>query len=468
MSTSPPAHRRSRRPFYVALGVAAAAGLTFTTVGLAGQGGDNSANAASSSAVPQSKAHAPQYADDLNGDGHFDEVFTSKTGTDTQDGDPYLGIVYGSKSGPDPDKRVLFSQKDLGIPDGAGPGLPSDSRPTSGDLDGDGHPDLIVGPDATVVWGGAKGPQKNSPISKIQLPHDHHGDNPAYQNQPLTGDFDGDGHIDLADVRTSKDGMHVKIAVLHGPFTRDGKPARSSERSNPLANDSIDEIGHLSTGDANGDKATDLVVHEVSDDEDSSSVLLTGGAKTDTGLSDEARKLPEGNEVTFGDFDGDKRQDMVVGNSGIPNDEDPDPKHVPGWIDVFYGKDPGTAHRIKGSKKGDGFGIGLTPADVDGDGHDDLAVELGTDFSAYHAAVQVLHGSAKGLGSKPWHSTKRAAPVPKDNFDAQLYHAADVNGDGKDEIGLVDCMYIDPKVGFWYTHGTKNDVAKFSTAKFKP
>lgn len=62
------------------------------------------------------------------------------------------------------------------------------------DLNGDGHPDLVASGEASVVWGGANGPQKDSPISKIKKPKAYDGGPyPNYRRQPVTGDFDGDG-----------------------------------------------------------------------------------------------------------------------------------------------------------------------------------------------------------------------------------------------------------------------------------
>ncbi|MEK8173722.1 VCBS repeat-containing protein [Streptomyces sp. M19] len=223
---------------------------------------------------------------DLNGDGYSDVVFT--TTYRAADEDRFLlAVVYGGKDGPDPDNRVLYTAKDLGMDKEPQP-TELDDETTVADLDGDGHLDIVVGGSAAVVWGGPDGPRPDSEIGGIKLPH---ASAYAYEQQPLAGDFDGDGHADLITHRTdSADGeVHSPLVVLHGPFERDGSAAATAERPNPRADGTVDQIGWLTTGDSDGDKATDVVVHDVSDDEDSSSTLLTGGADTDTGLSDSDR-----------------------------------------------------------------------------------------------------------------------------------------------------------------------------------
>lgn len=449
-------HRSRRRLRRTALGVVVAIACS-----ACGPGTSNGAARSSATPLPKSSTSADaQEVSDLNGDGHRDVAFSSTAGT-SDDGENYLAVVYGSKNGPNPKDRALFSAKKLGL---TAQSLyqPYVSQPATGDLDGDGHPDVVAGSTAAVVWGGEKGPRPDSPTGKIQLP----GKSKEYTQQPLAGDFDGDGHTDLATYRDiPKDGdTKAQLVVLHGPFTRDGKPTRTTYRSNPVGNDKINEIGWLTTGNADGGRATDLVVHRL-DEEDTTSVLLAGGAKTDTGLSDKARHLPEGNQVVFGDFDGDGRQDTAVGNSGIPNDEDPDPKRNKGWVKVYYGKDPKTAHRITGGKVNQGFGVRLAPGDVDGDGKDDLAVQL-SDSTGSHAKIQVLHGSADGLGSKPWRSTSRAAKG--DPFTGEVLEAHDYTGDRKDEIAVVDSLYQDPKSHWWFTRGTDSDKAAFTTRGFTP
>jgi hypothetical protein len=100
---------------------------------------------------------------------------------------------------------------------------------------------------------------------------------------------------------------------------------------------------------------------------------------------------------------------------------------------------------------------------MDGDGKDDLAVQL-SNFYGSGAKLQVLHGGAKGLDSKPWRSTSRK--VPGDAWAGEIFDARDYDHDKRDEIAVVDSLYIDPKSHWWFTEGTAKNDAAFTTAGF--
>ncbi|RAJ71566.1 VCBS repeat protein [Streptomyces sp. Amel2xB2] len=452
-TNSPPPQGRSRRLHLAVVTVAAATGLAVTAFGLGWDGSSSEANATPTARTSAGKA--AQADADLNGDGFADVVFTS-----AEDGGPdpsgrFLAVVYGTKNGPDPDKRAVFTDKDLGVPADEELDAPYADQPAVADLDDDGNPDILFGASGRVLWGTPDGPQPGKQ-GKVELPDA--GKEYASSAQPVTGDFDGDGHVDLATYDIADDGQSNAIAVLNGPFKRDGSPAATAVRDNPMGDEAF-----LTSGDANGDKAADLVVHAVGDDEDADSTLLTGGAGTDTGLSEKDTRLPEGNQVVFGDFDGDGRRDIAVGNSGIANDEDPDGKKVKGWVDVLYGKDPGKPEKIEGGAPGEGFGVRLATADADGDGVDDLAVQLSA-FIPPTSKIQVLHGSSKGLGSKPWRSTKRT--TSDKHYAPELLGAGNYDADGNSEIVLVKSPYLDPKSHWWFTEGTDENDAAFTTTDF--
>ncbi|WP_314173939.1 FG-GAP repeat domain-containing protein [Streptomyces winkii] len=451
-NTQPP-QGRSRRLHFAVLTVAAVTGLAATAFGLGWDGSSSEANATPPARTSAGKA--AQENADLDGDGFADVVFTSAKGDGPDYSGRFLAVVYGTEKGPDPEKRAVFTDKDLGVPDDEELDAPYAEQPTVADLDEDGNPDVLFGAAGRVLWGSPKGPQPGKP-GRVKLPDA--GKETASSAQPVAGDFNGDGHEDLATYDYSDDGQTTSLAVLHGPFKRDGSPAATASHKNPIG-----EEAFLTPGDANGDKATDLVVHAVGDDEDADSTLLTGGADTETGLSEKDTRLPEGNQVVFGDFDGDQRRDIAVGNSGIPNDEDPDGKKVKGWVDVLYGKDPGKPVRIKGGAVGEGFGVRLATADADGDGVDDLAVQL-SDFIPSKAKIQVLHGSSDGLGSKPWRSTKRT--TSDRHYAPEILGAGNYDADKNSEIILVKSPYLDPKSHWWFTEGTDKNDAAFTTTDF--
>lgn len=121
----------------------------------------------------------------------------------------YVAVVYGTKSGLDTSKRQIISQATAGIPGTPETGDYFGDRLTSGDFDGDGYTDLVVGVHSeqigstdsigalTVLWGGATGIKSGTDIASPL---------PRYRNELgwviAAGDFDGDGHTDLAAATT--------------------------------------------------------------------------------------------------------------------------------------------------------------------------------------------------------------------------------------------------------------------------
>jgi len=468
---------RSRRT-YAALGLAVVAVVAVAAtaaVGLAGSGTSRPVGPTTHA----KKQHAPANAADLDGDGHPDEVFTSNRGPVHTSRRPYLAVAYGTGKGPDGEDRAVFPGKRLGL---RPQDTTDDPRPATADLDGDGHPEVVAGPGARVVWGGPHGPRRGSPVGRVRLPRDFG----SYQQAPVAGDFDGDGHMDLATFTVHGRNLERPgaIVVLHGPFRRTGSrggardavPARTTERKPPEVGHAPVVLGSLSAGDAEGDQATDLVAREEGDnsppdEEAKATFLFPGGAKsggqTGGGLG-RPRRLPASNDVAFGDFDGDGRRDIAVGNSGTVQPDEEMHHDVQGSITVYYGRHPHTAHRIEGGPRSGGFGRRLRAADVDGDGRDDLAVDI-TGIWGGGKGVQVLHGAAEGLGSTPWHHTfrsSRAAGDPDNAENGMLYDARDYDGDGKDELAVTDNRWQGPKIAWWFTDGTAHDDSAFTTTRF--
>ncbi|GAA3225435.1 VCBS repeat-containing protein [Streptomyces thermocoprophilus] len=153
--------------------------------------------------------------------------------------DAGIGIVYGSADGLTPGARRLISpQRQAARVDGQAPAL-FDAE-DSCDLDGDGFTDLIVTTDPPydgqgrppvplqVLFGSPDGLTGTAVV--LDVP-----DRARYGNdwpdQPVCGDFDGDGAEDL--VLHASEG---RLSFLRGPFTREGSPpTRRCRRSRPRA-----------------------------------------------------------------------------------------------------------------------------------------------------------------------------------------------------------------------------------------
>ncbi|MFF1958029.1 FG-GAP-like repeat-containing protein [Streptomyces sp. NPDC058220] len=391
---------------------------------------------------------------DFNGDGYRDVAIAAPTGkVDGKTGAGYVAVVYGTKSGLDASKRTLISQATAGIP-----GVPEASdyfgdRLTTGDLDGDGYTDLVVGVHAerigstdsfgtiTVVWGGASGL-----ASAVDLAAPL----PEYRNEfgwdVATGDFDGDGRTDLAAVNLA----FPELNIFKGPVSRAGKAAGL------VGIDTWDETGinadKIIAGNVNGDGATDLLVmgqQESGGAYATRGVLYKGGT---TGLK-ASGKVAGGYAATIGDVDKDGYGDIVTGN--FMEKSATEPNGGPGGaVTVTYGSAAGLSTRtpvritqdtasVPGSaEKGDQFGWSLSAGDTNGDGYADVAVgvsgeALGSKTAA--GTVTVLRGSAKGLtGTGSVSYSQDTAGVPgtaeaRDQFGGSV-KLTDSNKDGRAEL----------------------------------
>ncbi|WP_436738176.1 FG-GAP repeat domain-containing protein [Streptomyces sp. BBFR102] len=380
--------------------------------------------------------HAP----DLDGDGFGELVHEGSQ--DPEDFD--VVIVPGSARGPVADRATVLDRDDLGVPD-AIQAVDDAWRPTVADLDGDGHLDLVVSGAARVVWGGPDGPRADGPRGHVPLP-----DGP-YHSAPVAGDFDGDGHTDLVAFRPSPE--KTELVVFKGPFARSGAPAATVGLPTPV--DKAVSPRFL-VGDADGDRGADLAVYDSPYDPPQ---LLTGGADTPSGLSAEPEPLPEGESIAFGDFDGDGLRDVAVGRSFVDPYDEVETPDLRGQVRIAYGKEPGAWVTVEGGGPREGFGTLLEAGDLDGDGCDDLAVQLTRKKEEGDARFEVLHGgSTYGLASEPWRTFRRTVTQPAGpvddcsavcSVDASLFAGADWNADGRTELALNGAGR------WWFTDGTR-------------
>lgn len=201
--------------------------------------GEPTTAAASRTPAPGKGSKDP---DDINGDGHRDLVvpITVDSGALYGTLDERVGVVYGSARGLDASTHTVYRRGDLGLP---APGKQmsatkdavSTADLTTADLDGDGFPDVITTVPGTMTsdnnitaprtlpyisWGGPGGPTAKTSATPVQLPQSA---TKLGVQSVVRGDFDGDGHHDLAGFAYNQSSM----VVMYGPFTRSGAPART-------------------------------------------------------------------------------------------------------------------------------------------------------------------------------------------------------------------------------------------------
>ncbi|WP_446040071.1 FG-GAP-like repeat-containing protein [Streptomyces sp. SID1121] len=355
---------------------------------------------------------------DFDGDGYPDVAIAAPGGTvNGQAGAGYLAVVYGMADGPDGVKRQIISQDRYAIPGTSETGDGFGTNLTAADLDGDGYTDLIVGtpgedigstPDVglhTVLWGGVGGLATAANIGEGRA-------------ETRAGDFDGDGHLDLA----------TAYQTRYGPFTRDGGAARTG----PLVDVDV-PVYAMEAGDVDGDGTTDLVVSSGSEDSGGGGAVPPPRLRLFKGTANglvagEFIASPDTasvDSIALGDVDGDGRQDVVFGRPTAAGG---------GLVGVVRGTATGLAARatligqdtadVPGTgESGDRFGTDVSVGDVTGDGYADVVAGVpGEDLGAVTDAgnFTVLRGSAAGVtgtGAQSFSQDTAGVPGAAENGD---------------------------------------------------
>lgn len=368
---------------------------------------------------------------DFNGDGYRDLAVGNPAATVSGKLDAGAVVVlYGSATGPDRTRRAVFHQATAGVP-----GVPEDGdrfghSMVFDDFDGDGYSDLLVGAPReniggdvdrgtlTMLWGGPDGLSGSAFVRVANLPDT----GCALAEGLYAGDPDGDG---VPDVSVAG---RCRLFHLRGPFTRDGAPLR--QQRDPLFGTNRGGV----YGNVDADPEDERIVFSglVSDNPGGRIYVddWTGDGFAHTRLTDAGGLTGE-----IGDVDGDGYGDLVTGFPQEAREGYPWP--AGGSVDVWFGgpdgidpaQRPQRVHQntagVPGvGEIGDGFGGSVTVADMDDDGHADVAVGVaGEDFGGVYGAgtVTLLRGSADGLtatGARLLHQNTAGVPGTPEKYDA--------------------------------------------------
>ncbi|WP_419992728.1 FG-GAP repeat domain-containing protein [Streptomyces boninensis] len=435
-------------------------------------------------------------ADDFNGDGFADLVSGAPGGTVSgKAGAGYVAVTYGSADGIDPADKTLVSRSTSGVPGSATAKERFGQTFAKGDLDGDGHSDLVIGTadggaGAVVLWGSADGLTGGTAL-------------PGFERAPQVGDFDADGKADLALFGAAEvagdDPVKQPANLWKGPISRDGKPTKKLDFLDPSewwgydddgagcadTDSCIDGPDSISgpvlpkaVGDVNGDKHDDIAVWTYDGDGVWGNHVLLGGAKgfTNSAALEDFAASGDESSVDLGDIDADGFDDVVLGSG-----------QGGGKVTVVHGSADGPSDRKQtfdqtlpgfygAQESGDRVGSCIAVEDVTGDGHADVAVGIaGEDFSglADAGSVALLHGSAKGVvgeGSKNVHQNTAGVPGVAEKGDkfGESCELLDINGDGHRDLAAAAVAENASAGAVWALRGSAAGLTTDDATSFAP
>ncbi|MCB9762487.1 MAG: FG-GAP repeat protein [Alphaproteobacteria bacterium] len=356
-----------------------------------------------------------------------------------------IAVLYGTSFGVGSQRDELWDQDTSGVQEVAEEEDAFGSALAVGDIDGDDIADIVIGvpgedSDAGIVhvlFGSASGVTATGDELLQPGLNGFNGNSEAddlFGQSVTLGDFNGDGFGDLAigapgeDTNGDEDHgwVHIIYGSASGMDTTTDHVIHQDTAGVQDSNEPFDRFGTaLATGDINGDGFGDLLVSAPDEDLGSvnncgqvhlffgsaSGIVTTGNEvwnQDSTGVSNTAEASDHfGLALATGDFDGDGRDDVVI---GVP-DEDLGSSTNTGLVHAIRGTASGLStvdqQVLKQSNLSAGgtnvpfafFGETLAVGDFDDDGYDDIAIgaPFFDDGSASSAgAVYIVYGSSTG------------------------------------------------------------------------
>jgi hypothetical protein len=423
--------------------------------------------------------HAVSIAGDVNGDGYADVVIGAPDYDDVQADRGAAYVYHGGESGlttGPADWTVTGNQENdhFGY-----------SVSTAGDVNGDGHADVVIGaPDyddiqanrgAAYVYHGGESGLTTDPAdwtAEGGQAGDHFGTTVS-----TAGDVNGDGYSDVIVGAPDYDVAGPtaltdagRAYVYHG-----GESGLTTDPADWTAEGGQADA-HLGTavstaGDANGDGYADVVIgvpdyDATQPDEGAAFVYQGSSTGLTTGLADWTAH-PTGQAYAHfgtaisiaGDVNSDSYADIIV---GAPDYDATQPDE--GAAFVYQGSSTGlttgsadwTAHPTGHDHARFGCSVSIA-GDVNGDGHSDLAVGA-SGYDHEHTdegGAFVYHGSPDGLAAPPsWSTTSKQNGAL---LGWSVSTAGDVDGDGYADVIVGAPRYdhgqTEEGVAFLYTGG---------------
>lgn len=343
----------------------------------------------------------------------------------------------------------------------------------TGDINGDGYIDLVVGADqssdgfafsgaAYVVYGQADTLSLTSLSSGVEFTGEA-----AYDYAGIgvaTGDINGDGYDDVVVAAHGNDDGAVgagAVYVIYGQAANltSGSLSTQVEFTGEVAEDSAGRS--VATGDFNGDGFADILIGAFSNDDAASgagaayvvygqaTTLSSGSLSTKVEFTGEVGGDLAGVSVATGDINGDNYDDLLVG--AHLND---DSASNAGALYLVYGQATtlssaslSTAVEFKGEVATDLFGYASATGDVNGDGYDDILVGAyaNDDGGSSAGAAYLIYGQASILASNA--TAVEFTGEASTDFAGYAVALGDVTGDGYADLIIAASSNDDGAVG---------------------
>ncbi|MEV4672352.1 FG-GAP-like repeat-containing protein [Actinomadura geliboluensis] len=429
-------------------------------------------------AVITPAAHAAQLApaptSDFDHDGYQDLVSGAPAGTANGQAEAgAVSIVHGASGGITTTRAVVLNQESPNVSGGSEPGDAFGTAIATGDMNGDGHADLVVSepgedldatPDAGALilfYGSSTG---FTTTVWMGLAADVRGPGDRFGEAVSIGDFNGNGTNDLAALTASGivQPYYDGATTITAAEAQDEEPSgarlrpgtrgryRTSSPATATARSASGTVTRSAAADINGDGYTDLAITYLGTDGRTTLVTIPGSAAgLDYGT---LTAIPGGGRaLAVGDLDNDGYADIVAGQ---PVASDNATGIIGGAVTAYYGGPSGisttsrrttitqdTANVPGTSTSGDDLGAAVAAADVNGDGYDDVYAGIphkditNTAAQTDAGTAVLLYGSAAGLtgnGSILIHQDLGQVPGGAETGDqfGSAVALADTNNDG--------------------------------------
>jgi hypothetical protein len=370
---------------------------------------------------------------DANGDG-FGDVAVGDT--DHFEPTQHVYVHHGGPAGPSPSPSAVLSAAAPVIGYAA-------SLASAGDVDGDGFADLLVGSSqegAVYVYRGGPSGFAEPPSSVLSGPA-----NSSFGAAVSgTGDVDGDGYADVivgAPLRAAPAGSMVQGAAFLYYGGPGGPSASRSVELGPRPGSDAQTFGTFvsTAGDVDGDGLADVAVWGGIESTDPQYVLVYAGAAHPFGVTPSALLQYDGASPSWlgsssllacaGDTNGDGYTDVVM-STAVP----PSMGFAIDHLSLFFGGPSGPAlvpSRRIDSPLGqmDHFGLSVAALDANQDGLDDLATSAASYAQPPVSALLYL-GAASGPALATTMTTKDATTL----FERELGSSGDIDGDGYPDL----------------------------------